>query len=252
VIEELVACPLPFLPILAEEDRPEWATDPFPLLEVMTRRYYSIRLLNDLRRAPGGLLAASYDRGNRTVHVLAGGVTGDYEHALELVDAASEGIVAPDTVVVDLYLASTDGSTGGADALATALASAELPSVVRRVALIASDPSAGAQVFTFRRPDDDGVRPYWMAAPRTDDSLVDETLQEKQDDDPMRFDEDIQFRGLHPMVARRLQMWRLSNFRITRLPSSADVHVFDCVGRVNEPLDPISDCVEGRFVLHRR
>jgi acetyl/propionyl-CoA carboxylase alpha subunit/acetyl-CoA carboxylase carboxyltransferase component len=234
VIEELVACPLPFLPILAEEDRPEWATDPFPLLEVMTRRYYSIRLLNDIRRAPGGLLAASYDRGNRTVHVLAGGVTGDYQHTLELVDAASEGIVAPDTVVVDLYLASTDGSAGGADALPAALASAELPSVVRRVALIASDPSAGAQVFTFRRPDDDGVRPYWMAAPRTDDSLDDETQEEKQDDEPMRFDEDVQFRGLHPMVARRLQMWRLSNFRITRLPSSADVHVFDCVGRMNE------------------
>ena len=36
------------------------------------------------------------------------------------------------------------------------------------------------------------------------------------------------------MIARRLQMWRLSNFRITRLPSSGDVHVFDCVGRVNE------------------
>ena len=36
------------------------------------------------------------------------------------------------------------------------------------------------------------------------------------------------------MIARRLQMWRLSNFQITRLPSSADVHVFDCVGRANE------------------
>ena len=34
-----------------------------------------------------------------------------------------------------------------------------------------------------------------------------------------RFEEDVKFRGLHPMIARRLQMWRLSNFEITRLPS---------------------------------
>ena len=36
------------------------------------------------------------------------------------------------------------------------------------------------------------------------------------------------------MIARRLQMWRLSNFEITRLPSAGgDVHLFDCVGREN-------------------
>ena len=75
---------------------------------------------------------------------------------------------------------------------------------MRRVALIVSHADAATDVLTFRRPDDDGMRPYWMApgppAPAGD---------------PARFEEDVKFRGLHPMIARRLQMWRLANFEIT-------------------------------------
>ena len=36
--------------------------------------------------------------------------------------------------------------------------------------------------------------------------------------DPTTFEEDIKFRGLHPMIARRLQMWRLTNFEISPPP----------------------------------
>ena len=37
------------------------------------------------------------------------------------------------------------------------------------------------------------------------------------------------------MIARRLQMWRLSNFEIARLPAAGggDVNLFDCTGRDN-------------------
>ncbi len=64
VIDELVSCPLPLLPILAGEDPLDWASDPFPLLEVLTRRYYSIRELGDMRREAGGLLRTSYAQGS--------------------------------------------------------------------------------------------------------------------------------------------------------------------------------------------
>ena len=47
------------------------------------------------------------------------------------------------------------------------------------------------------------------------------------------FVEDETFRGLHPMIARRLQLWRLENFEITRVSTSGDVNLFDCVGREN-------------------
>jgi acetyl-CoA carboxylase carboxyltransferase component len=35
------------------------------------------------------------------------------------------------------------------------------------------------------------------------------------------------------MIARRLQLWRLANFEITRLSTTGDVNLFDCVGRDN-------------------
>ena len=48
--------------------------------------------------------------------------------------------------------------------------------------------------------------------------------------------EDRTLRGLHPMVAERLGLWRLTNFTLTRLPSPIDVHLFRAVGR-NVPDD---------------
>ena len=48
--------------------------------------------------------------------------------------------------------------------------------------------------------------------------------------------EDRTLRGLHPMVAERLGLWRLTNFALTRLPSPIDVHLFRAVGR-NVPDD---------------
>jgi acetyl/propionyl-CoA carboxylase alpha subunit/acetyl-CoA carboxylase carboxyltransferase component len=47
--------------------------------------------------------------------------------------------------------------------------------------------------------------------------------------DPARSDfvEDTIYRNLHPMLGKRLDLWRLSNFELTRLPSPEDVYVFD-------------------------
>ena len=40
-------------------------------------------------------------------------------------------------------------------------------------------------------------------------------------------------RGLHPMMAERLDLWRLSNFALERLPSAEDVYLFRGVAREN-------------------
>jgi len=45
--------------------------------------------------------------------------------------------------------------------------------------------------------------------------------------------EESSVRGLHPMMAKRLQLWRLSNFEIERLPSVEDVYLFHGVARSN-------------------
>ncbi len=41
------------------------------------------------------------------------------------------------------------------------------------------------------------------------------------------------YRGLHPMMAKRLQLWRLGEFVVERLPSVEDVYLFRGVARAN-------------------
>ena len=41
------------------------------------------------------------------------------------------------------------------------------------------------------------------------------------------------YHNLHPMLAKRLDLWRLSNFQLRRLPSAEDVYVFHGVARDN-------------------
>ncbi len=95
------------------------------------------------------------------------------------------------------------------------LARAELPGSVRRIAII---PAGGdCDLVTFRRAGEGGERPYWMAS----------------EPDPETFAEDVKFRGLHPMIARRLQMWRLENFEIRQIPTPGEAHLFHCVARSN-------------------
>ena len=51
---------------------------------------------------------------------------------------------------------------------------------------------------------------------------------------PAGFAEDSLLRNLHPMIAERLDLWRLSNFSLRRLPSGAeDVYLFHAVARAN-------------------
>ncbi len=45
--------------------------------------------------------------------------------------------------------------------------------------------------------------------------------------------EDDNVRGVHPMVGRRLNLWRLHDFRITRLDAPEDVLLYHCVARDN-------------------
>jgi acetyl/propionyl-CoA carboxylase alpha subunit/acetyl-CoA carboxylase carboxyltransferase component len=208
-IDELVACPLPLVPILAEDGLFGSTPTPGGLIEVLVRRYYKIRQLGPVTRGPDGVVRASYEHRDRTVHVLAARVDdADLVPALGAVRRHALGIAGPATAVADLFLTrpATDGADSDALAedLAAALAFAGLPSAVRRVSLVASHPLAGTEVLTFRR------------APGDEHFVEDET-----------------FRGLHPMIARRLQLWRLANFDITRVGTTGDVNVFDCVGRDN-------------------
>jgi len=75
--------------------------------------------------------------------------------------------------------------------------------------------------------------------------------------------EDPIHRNLHPMLARRLEIWRLANFELERRPSPDDVHLFLAVARSNREdrrlfalaeirdLDPRTDPASGEVSYPR-
>jgi acetyl/propionyl-CoA carboxylase alpha subunit/acetyl-CoA carboxylase carboxyltransferase component len=228
--EALVACTLPLTPAVKAGGLFASTERPGALLAVLMRRYYKIRELapSSVGRVDGfDVVSSHYRRHDRSVAVLSvRAATTELGAALTAIADAAAGIAAPDSAVVDLYLMVPAGERPAPDELATSLAAdldgAALPATIRRVAVMAVHPDAdvATQVFTFRRADADGHAPYWMSA-------------SGGGSDPQRFAEDRKFRGLHPMISRRLQMWRLSNFEIARLPSVDDVYAYDCVARDN-------------------
>ncbi len=62
------------------------------------------------------------------------------------------------------------------------------------------------------------------------------------------YTEERPYRGLHPMMAKRLQFWRLSEFDVQRLPSAEDVYLFHGVARSNPRDERLFAVVEVRDV----
>jgi acetyl-CoA carboxylase carboxyltransferase component len=62
------------------------------------------------------------------------------------------------------------------------------------------------------------------------------------------FEEEKLFRGIHPMMGKRLHLWRLENFKIARLPSAEDVYLLHAVARDNPKDERLFVCAEVRDV----
>jgi acetyl/propionyl-CoA carboxylase alpha subunit/acetyl-CoA carboxylase carboxyltransferase component len=207
-IEALVASPHTLVRLLGERIGLHDGNE--PMVELLTRRYYRIRALEDVRslhRDGRQFVTARYTHEDREVEVIT-----TLAEVSELPAAASAvAALAPDdpgsAVVVDFYVAWSEPPPD-ADVIAAelggTLAAAQLPPTVAQVAVAISS-RGGAEVdhFTFRR------------------------------DEAGDLAEDRVARGLHPMLAQRLDLWRLANFDLTRLPTIEDVYLYHCVGREN-------------------
>jgi len=204
-IDAMVAAGEPILRAFAERHHAA-------MLEVMTRRYYRIRPLEQVKIIEHNdrpLLTAGYvHEGHDYLLIATVASAAENDGATDLrrlVDALS-----PDrTALIDLYVTSqTPEASRDPDARAARISDklGTIPSAVGRVAVAVRRPdgteSGGPTWFTFR------------GAPETGAAEEDRTL-----------------RGLHPMVAERLGLWRLSGFELTRLPSATDVHLFRAQGR---------------------
>ena len=50
---------------------------------------------------------------------------------------------------------------------------------------------------------------------------------------PIMYEEELLVRGVHRMMAERLHLWRVSNFKVERLPSVEDVYLLYAVANEN-------------------
>ncbi|MGH3438457.1 MAG: biotin carboxylase N-terminal domain-containing protein, partial [Sciscionella sp.] len=189
-------------------------TDPGPLLEVLTRRYYGNKpLSNVVTRAVAGctFVTAEHDNKGERSRIVTTAV--DFPALPDAVRAVGELATAESSgadLVVDLYL-NWDEQPDIAEmapALGQALAVHSLPAQVRRITFTVAGRSGSVmhQHITFRRSEEDGAG----------------------------FTEDRLIRGLHPIIAQRMQLERLREFDLTRLPSGdEELYLFMCVAKDN-------------------
>jgi len=184
-----------------------------PMLEILARRHYRGHELRDLRRliaARRTFVVADYvldEQPRRLVTTVA--ESSDLDASSDLVaaiDAQLEDAPTGHPVVVDLYLSwpgAPDSVTEVSDSLQRVLRTLPFAGRARRTA-VAVCPGGERPIsyFTFR-PGPEGV---------VEDNLV---------------------RGVHPMVGRRLNLWRLRDFDITRLDAPQDVLLYHCVAPGN-------------------
>jgi acetyl-CoA carboxylase carboxyltransferase component/biotin carboxyl carrier protein len=215
-IAALVACPLPLRAAilrrrLANADRDLQAT----LLEIRARRWYRIRDLRDVRTFEVGatvLCSADYDYEGRAIHVVLAFTPVD--RIAEAGEAIAEHLSTVDprrSAVIDLMTWRSAAAPNG-DALAADLA--------ERLSQWTLD------------------RPLWrldvtVSSLAPDVDADDRTQYVTFRGSPEGLVEDRFYRNLHPMLAKRLELWRLGNFDLTRLPSQEDVYLFHGVARDN-------------------
>ncbi|MEV3981513.1 carboxyl transferase domain-containing protein [Nonomuraea sp. NPDC049758] len=208
-IQAMVASSEPLVRLLGQRiGRPE--RDLAPLLEVLTRRYYGNRGLAQVatRDSAGCRFVTAEHTGPRGVTRLVTTAVdiAALPAAIDAVGALAEG-VGGRGLVADLYLTWDDQPDAEEMAVRLGQVLAERPQIagVRRITttVVGTSGAVMHHHFTFR-PDGAG------------------------------FAEDRLIRGLHPQIAQRLQLHRLQEFDLTRLPSvDEELYLFKAVAKSN-------------------
>ena len=213
-VDRLVWCPQPLRGLLLRAwldglDDPRLTAYRECILEAYLRRFYRIRELHGLDHDSSGevqLVHADYEHEGTPVHVVVAYVpTSDLPALSRTVATHLRAVPEHREVVVDvaLWRHGTCPTIEELTSMAAGwLAGCDFGRPLHRLDLtVTSTESAdtGAlrtQHLTFRQPHGGA------------------------------FVEDELYRNLHPMLGKRLDLWRLSNFDLERLPSPEDVYLF--------------------------
>ncbi len=221
-VDRLVWCPHPLRALLLRAwldgvDDPGLAAYRECILEVYARRFYRIRDLHGLDHGTVDafqIAFANYEHDDLDVHLVVAYLPATDLPALSRA-VASHLTAAPvdREVVVDLVLW-RDAERPDIDALAAEAAAmleqCDFGRPLHRIDLTVTSIGGG---------DTGGMRTQHI------------TFRQAPEAGP--FVEDLLYRNLHPMLGKRLDLWRLSNFALERLPSPEDVYLFSGVAHAN-------------------
>jgi acetyl/propionyl-CoA carboxylase alpha subunit/acetyl-CoA carboxylase carboxyltransferase component len=203
----LVACPQPMRPVLLGWYRSGDPDVRDVVLEVAARRYYRIRELTDFRLVDLGAARAAtgeYEHEGRRFHLLvAYAEAGELAAVVESIASHVGGVPDDLGVILDLHVWEA-GEPGDVEAtgerLRTTIEQIDIGRRIHRLDVtITSEPDKPRQPVTYHYTYRD-----------TGEGLVEEKL----------------YRNLHPMLAKRLELARLSKFKLDRLDSAEDVYLF--------------------------
>jgi acetyl/propionyl-CoA carboxylase alpha subunit/acetyl-CoA carboxylase carboxyltransferase component len=213
-LRALVGCPQPLVSLFACRFGNASPGLRQLMLEALMLRYYRIETLVSLRSLPldgHSIVTAEYVDKEKRVRVFTSyAEQPQFAETIRALLPLVQQAPAEDDVVIDFCV----WHPGGADdaestelEVRSAINQAHFPRVIRRIVVAVATPvrargMSGMQHFTYR-PGEHG------------------------------YEEDRLFRGIHPMMAKRLHLWRLTNFKIRRLPSAEDVYLLHGVAHDN-------------------
>ncbi len=211
-VAELVAIPHPLKGFMSRRLAQASRDERWLMLEALARRYYKMSELHDFElQSEAGIDVSScwYEYEGQRIHFLATHVSGaQLREAITVLNRRLESVPAGEDVVVDYYVLHEDeleGPDKTSDGLRRLLEAAPPTRPVRRiiVSVTGSETGLGAnelQAFTFRMKDGS-------------------------------FEEELIYRGMHPMLSKRLFLWRLKDLKTERVESAEDVYLYRVTGK---------------------
>ncbi len=207
----LLDCPQPLLGFLAPQMTSSSTSTRRFALELMVRRLYRIRTIESLSvREVDGLTvaAAGFRHRCRVCQVLATHADIDrLPDAAHALDRIAQSVPGDADLAIDVFL-SVDGEDSeplsAARMLQKRVTESAFPAQASRVS-----------VALTHRGDWRAIRYFTFV--RTADGFVEDEVQ----------------RGIHPMLAERLELWRLENFTTSQLRASDDIYLFHAIAKDN-------------------
>jgi len=207
-MDAIVRCSQPLMTVMSDWYLTADAETRALILESLTRRYYRHRNLETVKvtqvDARHPVLTAQYDHEGKRICLIT--TYADFDNLPQtgqLLVPVIGDVPHDHDIVMDLFVNRESDERSAEHTLAQvrqALNAVAFGRRIRRIATSVRIPGsglgmAGQRFFTFRH---------------TDEGYTEETT----------------YGSLHPMMAKRMHLWRLGNFSLERLPSIEDVYLF--------------------------